>query len=187
MFTYTDIFGDFLDKTNSLLLKYTTKLSEIKDPELMLILKEAYSSDNVDGRLLATLLNSIFTQKSMTFVLSQRGFIKLLKEDTNGRGDKISGSKYIDFKSKLHQSQYIETLREPTNRKGGVYKLIHPNTVEILNKKCSRDFFKAQEDKVLAYYDTGLSYAKKTNKTKKTTATEKWKKVKEELRNKKDE
>lgn len=50
-------------------------------------------------------------------------------------------------------SGHFERIREPLGRKAGVYKLICPDILDVLFKLHSTEFFKMQEDKVIAYYD----------------------------------
>jgi hypothetical protein len=48
----------------------------------------------------------------------------------------------------------FSVLREPTNNKAGVYQLTYPPLIKELHRLAAADFFKAQEEAVLAFYES---------------------------------
>lgn len=152
---YQDIFGPFVDKTRYLTLKRTSKIEDFKNDRVRGILERAYSQDDIDNRFLATLMNCIFTQTSKTFIMTSRGFIKIMKDDPNGNGKGIDFKTYSVQKCRLHDLGYLITLRNPIGQKSGVYQLAIPLLLELLHKQCSDEYFEAQEKAVLSYYDKG--------------------------------
>lgn len=158
--SYNDIFGPIKNKEGLMCLKYTSPIDTFVDEEIRGILKLGYDTEEADEILLSSMLNSIFTQSNMVFVLSQRSFLSLVREDINKPQITISSRRYASFKCKLHQIGYLSTLKESTHCKGGVYKIIHPKIVDILLKRKGDVFFKTQEEVVLGFYDSGLTYKK---------------------------
>lgn len=161
--SFEDIFGNFLKQSDLVTLNQTSLVEDFKDEDLRKQLKVGYEGTTIERRFLATLVNSIFTQKSRVFIMSCRGISNLMKNDPNGNGKGIDSQDYRSNKRRLHAGNYIETLRNPKGRKAGVYKLIHPPLVELLNKLCSEEFFEAQEKSVLDFYDSGESDSSKSN------------------------
>lgn len=150
---YSKVFVPFIDKTKYLTLRYTTKLSDFKNEEVKNILERAYSHDDVENRFLATLINCIFTQNSKTFIMTSRGFIRLMKNDINSNGKGVDYHTYKVQKRRLHDLNYIKTLRKPIGQKSGVYQLTFPYLLEMLHKQCSEEYFEAQEKDVLDFYN----------------------------------
>jgi hypothetical protein len=154
---FQSIFAPFVDNTKQLVLKRVSYVKDFKSEKLRYILEQAYSQGDIEHKFLATLVNCVFTQTSKTFIMSSRGFIKLIKNDPNGNGMGIDFNAYKTYKRKLHDLGFIKTLRMPIGQKSGVYQLANAGLLELLNQQCSEEFFKAQEKSVLEFYDSGNS------------------------------
>jgi hypothetical protein len=110
-----------------------------------------YSKPN-SVKKITTVINAVFTQKRQTFMLSRDFCVDLIKNDQN-HGLSLGNKEYSKLLFNITNCGLFEKLKEPTNRKAGVYKLVEPQLVLELHKLAAKEFFQAQEELVLDYYE----------------------------------
>lgn len=149
-----DLIKDYDYTTKDCLLKETTEeLSIFKVNELQGMLEDMYSHKKANIKMMASVINAIFTHHAQTFLLTKKSLIALIKQDSLQKKTNISGQEYKLFYHVLTTNGHFETLREATSNKSGVYKLVEAEMVESLHKLHSTDWFNNQEKKVVDYYD----------------------------------
>jgi hypothetical protein len=138
-----------------------------------------YENPDTTFKRLVSIFNSIFTQRMQTFMLSRNSAIKLIKEDPNHELS-LSPNEYNHFLKIITQGGYFQVLKTHTKKKAGVYKLVHPELVKELRNLAAKEYFEAQEQAVLAYYDKDLE----SKKTKPLSGKELADKIREDMKNK---
>ena len=134
-------------------LSHTTELPLVKDENLRIFLDKLYNSSNITFKLTATLINGITTHQMRTFMFSKRIMDGLICSDPNTEAVSCQSSNYRDFMHKCLGDNIITTLRSHGGGRAGIYKLQDPATLDVLYKLHSEDYFKAQEDAALDFYD----------------------------------
>lgn len=125
-----------------------------------------YSHNNKMMKKMATILNAVFAQRLQTFMLTRTSCIKLIKEDPNHELS-LGTKEYGRLLYFLTNCKMFSVLREPTNNKAGVYQLTYPPLIKELHRLAAADFFKAQEEAVLAFYESeGYKEPKTSSKLK---------------------
>jgi len=173
---YYRIVGDIMNKimqkfsitlNDFMLNEYTEDVEDFQITEIVNLFKDCYSSKDPGILRATTILNAIFTHRTLTFMVTRRQYNKILNSDVNHTKKNLSGSVYGLFIESLKTNGMLKELREPSTGKAGVYKLIDPDLVKMLKKLHIKevteafddmmDFDKIQaekEEKVLAYYDS---------------------------------
>jgi hypothetical protein len=147
---YEKMFTKF--KQDDFFLKRTQPLDD-HDLEIKKMLDIYYNQKGLQHRL-ATLLNSIFTQQTQTFLFSRKHAVELFKQDDLSKYRTVSHKDYSLLLAIITNSpDDFQVLRKPTNNKAGVYKLIEPQLVDVLIKLVGKKMLEAQEKKALDYYD----------------------------------
>lgn len=149
-----------------MLNEMTDNVEDFRIPKIIDLFKDCYSSSDPGILRATTILNAIFTHRTLTFMVTKRQYNKLLTNDINHTKKNLSGSVYGLFIENIKKNGMIQELRKPTNGKAGVYKLIDPDLVsmvrelhqlevtEAYNELMNFDKIQAQkEEKVLEYYD----------------------------------
>lgn len=145
------------------LLKHVTQdIDNFPNDEVRNTLKYGYNSDCPVVARMTTLMNSIFTHRMQAFMVTQRSFELILKEDTNNIYNSMSGGIWASIRDAMISQGHFSLLREPTKGKAGVYKLVEPEAVDILhqlhdihvNSNKSDKWFPHMEKKLLEYWDT---------------------------------
>jgi hypothetical protein len=138
------------------ILRCTTKVDDFKDDDLNIFFKEAYEDiDNDFYLMFMSMINSVFTHMSKTFIMSRKTLYYICLNDLNlPRDIKVHSGNYSTFLSFCFEKGYITRLREPTGRKGGVYQIVDVDIVKKLNEIQGKMFFQEQEDYVLKAYDS---------------------------------
>lgn len=127
--------------------------------DVRIILKYAYSHRDKYVKMTGSILNSIFTHQSATFMLSCRTLDKLFKKD-----DLLEKCNSIDYqKYKLLIKRMIQgdgrneawftRIREPNSQKAGVYNLTYRPVLKILISSIGEEFLKEKENRVLDFFD----------------------------------
>lgn len=141
-------------------LKTTTLVGDFKYDDLNQFFEESYADDDNSEHyhMWISLLNSVFTHMSKTFIVSRATMYYLCYHDMNRKTRmKIHANNYSTFLSLCFERGYIKRLREPTGRRGGVYQIISPKVVSKLNEIQGKIFFEEQEKYVLNAYDSNGS------------------------------
>jgi len=158
------------------ILTNTTLLKDISNSNLRLFLEGGYNNPQLHVKLLTSMINSVFTQKTPVFLMSYRSSKKLFKNDVNLIDIKLWPDMYKYYKLSLHQSGILVTLRNPVGKKSGVYKINNPVITSILEECLGIDYLKTQEEGILEFYDTSdLEPEDLTQKSKDSRA--KWNKI----------
>lgn len=165
------------DKTiNECFLKYTTEeYNNFNLPKLIKILDICYKSQDPNQHRMGTLLNSIFTQRTKTFIITRRMFGDLLKLDENSKYKNINNADYKLLIKTMLDIEHFEYLRKPKLRKGGVLELNCLLFIEILYELHddmlknfqSKKWFEKQKKKTLELYDKDLIKNEEDKKEKK--------------------
>lgn len=149
---YIDFFEEMMVPERVILTR-VSKLKDLEDERIRKSLANVYELRSRTNLMIGTLINAIFTQMAQTFMISRRGMIHLLKQDTHNVCKSISSEEYRLLIQHLIDRGVIEMLRVPTKKKSGVYKLVDQKLVGVLHAKHSEDFFDYQENYVLELYD----------------------------------
>lgn len=144
------------------LLKYVTEdLEDFKLPEIGKDLKALYEYKDPNISRMTSIINAIYTHRMQTFMLTARSLEKLLKADSNQKYKSVSGSIWGSVRDAMKELGHFEEVREPTNGKAGVYKLIYQPAVDKLyelhdlhvDSNKSIHWFPQMESKLLGYWD----------------------------------
>lgn len=111
-----------------------------------------YENPDTLCKRMSTVFNAIFTQRMQVFMLSRNSTIKLIKEDLN-HDLSLSPSEYKFFLKAISNCGYFQVLREHTQKKAGVYKLIEPDMVKELHRLAAKEYFEEQEKHVLSFFE----------------------------------
>lgn len=157
------IFGSLRAEKNDCFLKSLKTLSEYKkeaeksnSPEAYEALNFLYS--NKDEKILhrlATIINACLTQNTQTFCLSYRSLQILFTKDTDSQYKNLSSYDYRLLLVNITNCDLFEKLREPTGKRAGVYRLVEPELVAILQKQVGKKYLELKEKKVLEFYESG--------------------------------
>lgn len=138
-------------------LTKTTPISKIKDGEFKAMIdglykaKDAYGHKNLNARLWGVLVNAMFTQSRLTFLMSRPIFEELIKGSGTRRA--ISGDDYSEFINNLLINKFLERVREGKKRQASVYKLASGELRNSFLQKFAKAFFEEQERKCLELFD----------------------------------
>jgi len=154
----SDLFNEFssLIKQRADRLAKLTKTSstlEDFDETIRAQLKQMYGSKENTMLMLATLINSVVSERKLTFLISRRTFYSLLDGDEHHELSSPRDETWGDFCELLVQWKFIEVLRPYTSTKASVWKVVHPQLCSSVEKLITADLLKAQEQAVLELYD----------------------------------
>jgi len=153
-------------------------ISEIGDN-----LKVLYKEKDANKRMMTSILNSIFTHRMQTFMMTKRSLAQLLKNDPNQHYNGVSGTSWGSVRNAMQDLGQFQELRKPTNGKAGVYKLIYQPAIDVLyqlhdlhvESNKSANWFPHMENKLIEYWDANEKEPE--NKRKYTMeAFEQWEK-----------
>lgn len=118
------------------------------------MLQEMYKTEQHRYCMIATFFNSVFTQKTKSFVLTRKIMIGLMKKDQN-HDFSLGGNQYQAFlDDMINQSKVLRVIEKPTKSSAGFFHLNEENqsygllkeivSEEILQDKHERsyDYFK---------------------------------------------
>lgn len=140
-------------------LKATTKIGDFKHDDINDFFRESYKDiHNEYHQMFLSLINSVFTHMSKTFIMSRSSAYHMCYHDSNVPNKiKLHANNYSTFLSFCFEKGYIKRLREPTGRRGGVYQIVDAMIVKKLNEIQGKMFFKEQEEYVINAYDSNES------------------------------
>lgn len=157
-----NLFKMFEVSADDCILKYITQdIKDFPNKKIQKMLANFYKSTDPIAVRMGSLINSLFTHQASTFMYTRRSLIELLKEDSNHSHKSIDYKQFNILRSTMLNNGIFTCLREPTNNKSGVFKLINKELLDILVEQIGKDFLEAKEKRVLEYYDNGK---KETNK-----------------------
>jgi len=150
-----------------MLNELTDNVEDFRIDKIINLFKDCYSSSDPGIIRATTILNAIFTHRTLTFMVTKRQYNKLFANDTTHTKKSLNGNVYGIFIESLKTNGMIDELREPTNGKAGVYKLVDPDLVSMVRELHILEVTEAydelmnfekiqaqKEEKVLNYYDS---------------------------------
>lgn len=177
---------DKMFETVSTVVDYDCFIKEIGslsdfNTETQEVLKFLYSSTGNQLRM-ATIINSIFHQNLQTFMFSKPILNKLYEKDNNISLNSLNTHQYKAFFENFKSCGVFVVLRESTNNRAGVYKLVQNELVALLHKNCSQKFFDGQEKFAVDYFDNYDQHKNKKVEIQAETTPEEKIKRKEQLK-----
>jgi len=158
-----------------MLNEFTEVVDDFQIDEIICLLKDGYGSKDPGILRTCTMLNAIFTHRTLTFMVTRSQYNKILRKDPNHEKKDMSGSVYGLFIESLKSNGLIDELRKPKPGKAGVYKIVDPDIKKYIKKLHMKEvteafdemmnFDKIQSDKeirILEYYDSAEVKEKKT-------------------------
>ena len=135
-------------------LSKTTLLAEITNKEVVELLEAMYNAADPLVNKTATVLNAMFTQKRVTFLLSKKIANDLILEDSNHKFKGINSTMYKLMIHKILSGWcFFHRLREPSKKQAGVLELIEIDLLEIMYRIQAKEFYEAQRQVTLDLYD----------------------------------
>lgn len=140
-------------------LKVTTRVGDFKYEDINEFFSESYKDiHNEYHQMFISLINSVFTHMSKTFIMSRSSAYYMCYHDPNPvKKIKVHANNYSTFLSFCFEKGYLKRLREPTGRRGGVYQVSDSMIVKKLNEIQGKMFFEQQEEYVINAYDSNES------------------------------
>jgi hypothetical protein len=158
-----------------MLNEFTEDINDFQIDEIVFLLRDGYGSKDPGIRRTSTILNAIFTHRTLTFMVTRNQYNKILRRDPNHEKKDMSGSVYGLFIESLKTNGLINELRKPKPGKAGVYKIVDPDITRYIKKLHAKEvteafdemmnFDKIQSDKekrILDFYDSIEAKEKKT-------------------------
>lgn len=137
------------------ILRHCTKVGSFKKDDLNEFFEEGYKETDEFSLMFTSLINSVFTHMSKTFIMSRATLYYSCYHDPNLKEKlKIHSGNYSTFLSFCFENGILKRLREPTGRKGGVYQISDPDIVKKMYEIQSQIFFEEQEEYVTRAYDS---------------------------------
>ena len=124
------------DNAKTLILTYTSNLegkSGLNDEQIEL-LKAYYDCNRTETKIIASIVNSIFTQKRAVFCLHRETLEDMFRDDKNVGGTRgFRHSTYRVVLAKLHDSGIIKTIKEARFMGLSAYELAEKTILEMLD------------------------------------------------------
>ncbi len=148
-------------------LSETSLVEDLEPSEMREVITALYQEKQLNMRLLACVLNSMFTQHRGVFLFSKRILEDLVKNDKNMKRKSFNGDEYANFMLNT-EGTYIERITEASEEKRAtVYKLSHKGILQNLLGVISKKILEAQEQQCLDIFN---SYGKTSQKTSQETS-----------------
>lgn len=149
-------------------LSQTSLVKDLEPSEMKIVIEGLYADKELNNKLFASVLNSIFTQHRGVFLFSRHIMEELIKNDKNLKRKTINGSEYANFMINTC-GRFIEQITEASEeKKATVYKLSDKAILEHLLTLISKKILKEQEEQCLTIFN---SYDETSKKTSKKTST----------------
>lgn len=153
--------------SSSITLNTTSSNLKIFKPEITTNLEQMYNSDNLNLKILATVLNSIITNNRIIFSLTKGLLAKLLKQDVLININTINGSMYRSFISFLQDQKVcnLYDLEPNLDLEFRMQNRLAP--VFILSESIINEFFTKDQAEALLLVQQVQASNFFTNKTEK--------------------
>ncbi len=148
-------------------------LEDIHNEELRLVLQGMYKHQYLEYRLLATVINSIFTQDRAVFLFSRRILADLLKNDPNIVRNGLNSQEYLKFSAScIGSDKIIKTIlaSKKDDNKASVCELIHAEFLNLLKLQISEDIIAIQRNQTVGLYNSKESSKSKNTNTSQQTS-----------------
>lgn len=132
------------------------RLSKIEDAELKEFLKTLYAKKDFKQKMLATLLNAMFTEYKATFLFSQSILLKLITSDANTKRSSLSGKEYGSFLAFLTVNGLFKRLRDNRSTKQHVASVLELTDNALLisfSKRVGAEFLALQKSNCVNVFD----------------------------------
>lgn len=118
------------------------------------ILNYYYSRKDSLSLMVGSVFNAIFTQKTSAFMVTRRELDKLLYQDKEHDLDRIPCNRlYTMIMNRLIKTGFLEVIEKPTGSRGGLYRLVEPDMVELLKKSMFDEAYEEiEKERIKAYY-----------------------------------
>lgn len=130
----------------------TSKVDEINSVEMQKILINLYSSKQAPTKIIASMLNAMFTQEATVFITSKISCGYLAKRDPNIDFVSFRSPVYKKAMATLIENEVIKMLEPPRNRKAGLYQVIDPMLLAIIDEVVGKKFRNKKEEKVKEWF-----------------------------------
>ena len=151
-------------------LSETSLIEDLEPSEMRDVISDLYKEKQLNMRLLACVLNSVFTQHRGVFLFSKRILEDLVKNDKNLKRKAFNGDEYANFMVNT-EGTYIERITDACEeRRATVYRLSHKGILQILLGVISMKILKSQEEQCLNIFN---SYGKSSRETSQKTSRDK--------------
>ncbi len=161
--------GHIKERPDQVKLTETTFLADFEPSEIKDTLSALYKEKSLFLRLLATVLNSIFTQRRAVFLFSRPILQELLKRDENVMKRKtLNGTEFKELMINLDKKFFRRlACGKKDEQQASVHKLVHAELLSLLQSLVSDDTIKSQEEQCLQVFN---SYKKTSNETSNVSA-----------------
>ncbi len=146
----------FKERPEQAKLTETSAIKDLEPSDIRDVIETLYADKMLNKRLLATLLNSIFTQHRAVFLFSRRIFEDILRGDSNSKRKTINSEEFANFMINIKNS-FVEQLtlsEDKEEHKANVYELFHKELLAHLREHVTTKIIKAQRDQCLGIFNS---------------------------------
>lgn len=151
---FEDLEAGIVEKPNFVTPSFTTLTSQFKDANLQRALNSGYQVDDAAKRAAMSVINAVFTQKLLVFVISKRVVEALIKADTNfKKGQKPSlGNKgvYAGMLAFLLRKGFKVEV-EGESFRPAILAVDNEDWIKHISKELTQDWKEAQYNACLTY------------------------------------
>jgi hypothetical protein len=151
---FEDLEAGFIEKPNFVTPSFTTLVSKFQDANLQRVLISGYETDDASRRAATSVINAVFTQKLLVFVISKRVVEALIKADSNfKKGQRPSlGNKgvYAGMLAFLLRKGFRVEV-EGESFRPTIVAVDNQGWIDYISKELTQDWKVAQYNACLAY------------------------------------
>lgn len=130
-------------KNDYLLKELTSQTDGFQCDNLTEALKSGYSSRDPGILRNTTLFNSAFTHRSLVFLMTNRSFEALIKNDLLNKQDSCNSTSFRDMVRTLIRRGFVNQLRKGRTGKAGLFEIVQPDLVSYMKEIYIADVTKA--------------------------------------------
>ena len=135
-------------------LAKTVLVKDIQSKGASELVKALYEDPDPLKNKVATILNAMFTQQRITFLLSKGVANTLILEDPNHNFKGVNSETYKMIIHKLLTGWgFFIRLREPTRKQAGVMELVDEGLLDIMYRMKGKLYYSAQRKVTLELFD----------------------------------
>ena len=119
MFDINKILNDLSSTLNDCFLRNVTNISNLNDNKIEQVFKTMYSHSNSNLKRMATILNSIVTHQTTTFMFTFSSAQELFREDNkagNTKYESINSREFKTLKRIMFDSGYFKEVEKQVGR-----------------------------------------------------------------------
>jgi hypothetical protein len=151
-------------------LTHTQRVKKFTNCEIKDTLKLCYKPDRAampfaatNSKLLGTLLNAIFTQSKLVFMIGRNDFAKLVRHDNNVKRVSLEPEEWTIFMRFLLTNRWVSIVKEPTGSRMGVYKIENIGVRNIIGQLVTDTIEESQMKQCLEKYEEKMIEKPKSN------------------------